>query len=539
MKLLPASLLLLLASCAPVDEGDLDSSFDASGFDIEYAAPIPSDAEFHPTRILVGGANLPGAIELEGRRFAGQKAQRVLQFEAIGAAAFELPAGADVVEEVEALRQSGRFGWVEPDYVREALVNDPYRSFQWNLDAIDAEGAWSYSTGSGVVVAVIDTGVSAGTLDGLGSVVSGYDFVNSDSDPRDDNGHGTHVAGTIAQATDNASGVAGLAYGASIMPVKVLNSAGSGYTSTIVSGINYAVSNGAQVINLSLGSSTYSSTEATAVANAYSAGVFVAAASGNSGSTSVAYPGAYSGAVAVGATRVGNTRPSYSNRGTALDLVAPGGDTSRDDNGDGYADGILQETFSGSTWSYYFFQGTSMASPHVAAAAALLMARGATAAEAESYLKSTATDLGTSGFDTSYGYGLIQPGAALAAFLDAGGGGGGADGGATDGGASDGGASDGGATDGGATDGGAGDGGAVEACVVSITRTSYSRGRFEVRATVDEPGASLSLSIDGVSAGSMTYKSSGDYYQRKGTISWRPSTASVSSDCGGSATSSF
>ncbi|MFT5682873.1 MAG: serine protease, partial [Myxococcota bacterium] len=250
--------------------------------------------------------------------------------------------------------------------------------------------------------------------DGIGSLTSGYDFVNNDSNAADDNGHGTHVAGTIAQATDNSSGVAGLAYDATIMPIKVLDSSGSGYVSDTVLGINYAVTNGADVINLSLGSTSYSSAEAAAVANAYSNGVFVAAATGNSGGSSVDYPAAYSGAVAVGATRYGNALASYSNKGSAVDLVAPGGDTSRDDNGDGYADGVLQETFSGSTWSYYFFQGTSMAAPHVAAAAAMLMAEGASNTDAEAALIATATDLGSSGWDSSYGYGLIQPDAALA-----------------------------------------------------------------------------------------------------------------------------
>ncbi len=508
-------LLILLASCAPLDPS-AEVPLDLAAFDIEVDAPIPVDAAFHPSRILVGGAGLPARIELAGSRLQGQKAERVMEFQAIGAAAFELPAGVDVVEAVEALRATGRYAWVEPDYVRSAAVNDPYRPYQWNLDAVGAESAWATSTGAGVVVAVIDTGVSSGSLDGIGAMRSGYDFVNSDSDPKDDNGHGTHVAGTIAQATDNAKGVAGLAYGATIMPVKVLDRSGSGYTSWVVSGINYAVSNGAKVINLSLGSSTYSTTEATAVANAWSSGVFVAAASGNAGASSVEYPGAYAGAVAVGATRYGNSLASYSNRGTALDLVAPGGDTSRDDNGDGYADGILQETFSRSTWSYYFYQGTSMATPHVAAAAALLMAVGATNSQAESALTSTALDLGSAGWDSSYGYGLIQPASALAAFLADGGG---------DGGASDGGASDGGAPD--------------PDCVVTVTMASYSRGKWEVRATVDEAGASLNLSIDGTSQGAMSYKSAGAYYFKKGSSSSKPGTATVSSSCGGSASRAF
>ena len=405
---------LLLAGCSPAALDENGAWLEES--DIVFDAPIAVDAGFADDRIIVGFLDeAPPAILDSGvGRFT-----RTRHFEGIQAGLYHLQDGEDVYSVVAEMRASGRYRWVEPDYERTVSVNDPYRSYQWHFDAVNAEAAWGYSTGLGVVVAVVDTGVSSGSSDGIGSLTTGYDYVNNDSNAADDNGHGTHVAGTIAQATDNNAGVAGLAYDATIMPVKVLDRFGSGYTSDVVSGINYAVTNGADVINLSLGSSSYSSSEAAAVLSAYNNGVFVAAASGNSGTSSVDYPAAYSGAVAVGATRYGDTRASYSNRGSALDLVAPGGDTSRDDNGDGYVDGVLQETFSGSTWSYYFFQGTSMAAPHVAAAAALLMAEGATSSEAESALIDTASDLGTSGWDSSYGWGLIQPDAALASLTPA------------------------------------------------------------------------------------------------------------------------
>ena len=391
---------------------------------VDYDVAIPDGAEFAPDRIIVGfsGSAVPARIDLSSAHPVRQLV-RQRELSGIGAGLFEVPAGTDIRQLVASMRSSGMYRWVEPDYVRTASANDTYRAYQWNLDAVNADSAWTYSTGSGVIVAVLDPGVTSGSAAGNGRLSSGYAYANSDSNAADDNGHGTHVAGTIAQNTDNSAGVAGLAYNATILPVKVLDRSGNGYTSDVVSGINYAVSSGASVINMSLGSSSYSSSEASAVANAYAAGVFVAAASGNSGSSSVDYPAGYSGAVAVGATTYGDTLTSYSSTGSAMDLVAPGGDTTTDGNGDGYGDGILQETFSGSSWGYYFFEGTSMATPHVAAAAALLMANGATNVEAESLLKSTASDLGSSGWDSSHGYGLIQPDAALAAYASGGGGG--------------------------------------------------------------------------------------------------------------------
>jgi serine protease len=384
----------------------LDSS------DVQYDLPIPADAEFAEDRILVGFWDMdkPDALGL-----GGHDLPRVRDFVELPVAVFQLEAGDDVRETVEELRASGRYRFVEPDYVRtSSSVNDPYYSYQWHFDEVNAAAAWSSSIGSGTVVAVIDTGVTSGPYDGINNIVSGYNFVSSSSNAADDNGHGTHVAGTIAQASNNSAGVAGLAYGADIMPIKSLDSSGSGYTSDVVAGINWAVSNGADVINMSLGSSSYSSSEATAVLNAWQAGVFVAAATGNSYSNTVEYPAAYTGAVAVGATAYAGSLPAYSNTGSAIDLVAPGGNTSVDANGDGYADGVLQETFSGSSWSYYFFQGTSMATPHVAAAAAMLMANGATNEEALDALEATAFDLGSTGWDSSHGWGLIQVDDALA-----------------------------------------------------------------------------------------------------------------------------
>ena len=345
-----------------------------------------------------------------------------------------LPAGTGVSEAIAKLQSRADIVYAEPDYEATAFVvpNDPYYSpYQWNFDnsvngGVGAEEAWEIATGTGVIVAVIDTGVAyedysiyrrAPDLADT-SFTAGYDFVNNDTHPNDDNSHGTHVAGTIAETTGNGVGVAGLAYGATLMPIKVLDRYGSGSYSDVADGIRFAADNGAKVINLSLGGGAPATYLEEALAYAYNKGVTIVAAAGNDGKNSLSYPAAYNNyVIAVGATRYDRARSSYSNYGTGLDIVAPGGDTSVDQNGDGYGDGILQQTF-GSTpgsFGYYFFQGTSMATPHVAAGAALVISRGAadTPAEVRSALESSATDLGATGYDTGYGFGLLNAAAAL------------------------------------------------------------------------------------------------------------------------------
>ena len=405
--MVPTLSLLVMAGCMMQAE---DSLGEGTVFELAEE-PVPAGAVYAADRVLVGfyETGAPSRLALGALRL---DLERSLGLDRAGA--YALPAGEDVEAVVMGLRDAGRYAWVEPDYQRYATANDPYRSLQWNMDAIDVEAAWAWSTGAGATVAVLDTGCTAGPYDGLANLGTGTDVVNGDSDPADDLGHGTHICGTVGAATDNAAGVVGIAYGATLMPVKVLDRFGTGTVSDIVTGLEYARTNGAAVVNLSVGSAWSSSTEAAAVLDAYNDGVFVAAAAGNSAS-SIDYPAAYPGAVAVGATDYGNARASYSGTGTDLDLMAPGGNATRDANGDGYVDGVLQETFD-PTWAYWFWDGTSMSTPHVSAAAGLLMAEGATNAEAETYLGSTALDLGSSGWDSSYGHGLIQPGDALAAW---------------------------------------------------------------------------------------------------------------------------
>jgi serine protease len=341
----------------------------------------------------------------------------------------KIPAGKTVEEALKILKESPDVLYAEPNYLVEALStpNDPYFFHQWHLSAINAEKAWSITTGAGAVVAVLDTGIAfenygwwyrkAPDLAGT-SFVKGYDFVNNDAHSNDDNGHGTHVAGTIAQTTNNNFGVAGLAYSATLMPVKVLDRTGSGTYADVVQGIYFAADHGAQVINLSLGGNSPSQTLEDALAYAYNKGTTIVAAAGNDGKGELVYPAAYNEyVVAVGAIRFDEEMTSYSNYGAGLDLAAPGGDLSVDQNSDGYADGVLQQTFARNRpkdFGYYFYQGTSMAAAHVSGAAALVVSSGISDPQSvRDTLEDTAKDKGPAGWDGKYGFGIVDAFAAI------------------------------------------------------------------------------------------------------------------------------
>ena len=359
-----------------------------------------------------------------------------------------IPKGKTVPEMVEKYNRNPNVEYAEPNYIaRASMVPNDYfyvRDAQWNFDngeygGINMEEAWDISSdaGAGVIVAVLDTGVAYENYEEDGieyalapdlagtTFVLGRDFVNNDIHPNDDAGHGTHVTGTIAQTTNNDIGVAGIAYNAHIMPVKVLDSSGSGYYSWIADGIRYATDNGAKVISMSLGGKYPSDTLEDALFYAYSHGVTIVCSSGNDGSsTTISYPAAYDAyCIAVGATRYDEEVTYYSNGGASLDLTAPGGQLYErrkmlDQNGDGYWDGILQQTHDGSDYTnfgYYFYMGTSMAAPHVSAVAALVISAGVatTPDEVREVLQSTAEDKGSADWDPYYGYGIVDAYAAL------------------------------------------------------------------------------------------------------------------------------
>ena len=321
------------------------------------------------------------------------------------------------VEAAEPLFEYSMSGAFEP--------NDPRFEEQWNLKLAKLPAAWSRATGKGVVVAVIDTGVAyedysefkvVEDLKGA-SFAKGYNFVADTEHANDDQSHGTHVAGTIAQVTNNGVGVAGVAFDATIMPIKVLDAGGSGTSADIADAIRWAADHGAQVINMSLGGGARSEVMEASINHARKKGVIVIAAAGNGGSRcdkscTVSYPAAYDGVIAVSAVGPDGKLAPYSSWGKEVDVAAPGGDKSKGDSS-----GVLQATIdpeNPGTTVYEHFQGTSMASPHVAGLAALLLSAGASPAKAERALLDSAIDAGASGWDDHYGNGVIDAEAALA-----------------------------------------------------------------------------------------------------------------------------
>ncbi len=348
-------------------------------------------------------------------------------------------AGLDPEGLTERLRSMSEVEYAEPDGVVHAhfAPNDSLYSLQWHLKTIGAERMWDIQKGDpSVAVAVLDTGVAYEDFgpfrkapDFGGTVfLPGYNVFTHDTHANDDNFHGTHVASTIAEATNNGAGATGIAYLSAIMPVKVLDRDGFGSNSGIAEGIDYVVNfrqgsvNPVRVINLSLGGPTRSQVLQTAVDRAVAAGITVVASAGNENTSPVDFPAGFSNVIAVGSVDGRKVKAPYSSFGADLDLMAPGGDLRRDDNGDGRPDGVLQQTFDPSSallgrydnFAYYFVVGTSQAAPQVSALAALLARQGIKDPKAiQAAMEKTAEDLGTPGRDDQFGWGLIRPAEAL------------------------------------------------------------------------------------------------------------------------------
>jgi len=373
---------------------------------LAVSAPAPVRA------IVVLEDGAPGKAAADGIRALGGLNVRALPL--IGGASVVLPSAASV----RAVGRLSGVAYVEPDVTVHALGkpagkgggSQPAEVLPWGVDRVNAESVWADHTGDPIKVAVVDTGIDLNHPDLAANIRGGVSAVAYTSKYSDDNGHGTHVAGTIA-AADNAIGVVGIAPQADLYSVKVLDRRGSGYLSDIIAGLQWSVAHDIDVVNMSLGTAIYSSSFDSAVQQTIASGVVVVAAAGNSGpgAETVGYPAKFAGVIAVAATDSNDAAASFSSRGTAVDLAAPGVNVFSTYRGSGYAN----------------LSGTSMASPHVAGVAALVLTSPIGGddisgngvwdpADVERRLERRAQDLGPAGFDATYGNGLVRADLAVA-----------------------------------------------------------------------------------------------------------------------------
>lgn len=372
-------------------------------------------AAYVPGEILVQFK--PGVSALGAQNtLAAQGLQATGAIPAIGVLKVKVRPGQEL-ETIAALERYPNLAYAEPNHVAfvfETIPNDPRYLNQWGLPKISAPAAWDITTGSSeVVIAVVDTGIDLEHPDFNcpGKFVSGYDFYNGDSNPDDDNGHGTHVAGIAAACTNNATGVAGVAWGARLMPVKVLSGGGGGTYETVAQGITYAADNGADIINLSLGGLDPSTTLANAIQYAVNRGVLVVAAAGNCAQDGyqcryiynpIMYPAAYETTFAVAATDSNDAWANFSEYHPYVDVAAPGVS-------------IISTVPGG----YTYLNGTSMATPYVSGLAALVWSLDPdlTQEQVRQVIQSSADDLGTPGKDDYFGYGRINAWQALVSLV--------------------------------------------------------------------------------------------------------------------------
>ena len=440
-----------------------------------WAAPATA-AAYVPHQVLVGYA--PGPVAKVTTAFETRMGIRTAPGPAPGPRSrlLTLPPRESVPSALKRLRSQPGVAYAEPNYIAHEAgafyPNDPGRAgqaqgwqkMQWNLlpyTGINAPEGWANLIadhrpgGTGVVVAILDTGVAyrnwgkfRQSPDFRGThFVDPYDFVARNRYPLDRNGHGTFVAGVVGERTNNAVGLTGIAYGASIMPVRILDASGLGDEATIARGIRYAASHGAQIINLSLEflpnevSSASDIPEIVGAINfAHSRGVTVVGAAGNDQSTQIAYPARVPNVISVGATTRDLCLADYSNGGTGLDLVAPGGGSDAIMPGDPncFPDRSLPSIYQLTLidpphWGRFgypgYYIGTSMSSPEVAATAALVIASGVIGRDPKpaailAHLEQTAIPLGCAGRtetpgclhepNPEYGYGIVNAGAATA-----------------------------------------------------------------------------------------------------------------------------
>jgi len=351
------------------------------------------------TRLIVGAVNDNPASLAELEKIAAKYNAEFVSNVSIGgqvrAVVVELSL-ASVTAFVEDIRALDLASYVEPNMKVQAqlLPNDPYWTYQWGPQKIEADWAWNTTVGDpSVLVAVVDTGINYYHPDLAANYAPlGYDWVNRDADPMDDHGHGTHCAGIIAAVSNNGVGIAGLAQ-VRVMAEKVLDSSGGGTWDSVANGIINATDSGANIVSMSLGGYGDSELVHEAVKYAYNAGVLVIAAAGNDNTNMKLYPAGYDEVIAVAATDQYDNKAGFSNWGDWIELAAPGVDI-----------------YSTVPWGYESWSGTSMATPHVSGVAALVWSRypSKTRDWVRLWLRYAADDLGDPGFDAYYGYGRVN-----------------------------------------------------------------------------------------------------------------------------------
>ncbi|HBN08663.1 MAG TPA: hypothetical protein DD435_08450 [Cyanobacteria bacterium UBA8530] len=340
-----ALMVLILAGCAQ------PSPLTKAGDDLPQPAILttPLSRPIKDNQIVV--------MMKEGNTLGGYAVQAI---DGAGTVVVQCKKDDDLAETLEKLNDDPRVELAEPNYLYKISesTNDPLNKQLWGYSTANVFQAWDLGRGSSAIkVAVIDTGIDYRHPDLAGRVIKGRDFINEDSDPLDDHGHGTHCAGVIGAIADNGIGLAGVAGGVSIIAIKVLDSEGSGPLSAVASGIQEAKRLGANIINLSLGDSSNSAILQSAIAEAVNAGITVVAAAGNDGTSRKYYPAAYPGVISVGALDISDYKAGFSNYGDWVKVAAPGVNIVSTMPNSGYAP----------------MSGTSMASPHVAGLAALLL----------------------------------------------------------------------------------------------------------------------------------------------------------------------
>ncbi|ACG71487.1 peptidase S8 and S53 subtilisin kexin sedolisin [Anaeromyxobacter sp. K] len=440
----------------PFVPGEIVVRFRDDALGVASAGDLPQRAAALGLTALAGARGRAALLSMSGPE-ARARALAALGVEPLAPDA--LGAGADPVlaekwdtlRAIAALRRRADVESADPNFVFQParVPTDTYYKYQWHYPLISLPQAWDVTrgateAGTAAIVAVVDTGVFLAHPDLSGQLVTGYDFIRDPTMANDGNGidpnpddpgdaatpggsswHGTHVAGTVAAKADG-SGVVGVAWDARVMPLRALG-VGGGTSYDIVQAVSYAAglandsgtvpATRAAVVNLSLGcQGCFSSTEQAVYTAARNAGVIVVAAAGNEASSAPGYPAAYAGVLSVSAVDMKGAKAPYSNTGSTVDLAAPGGNTAVDLDGNGYADGVLSTLVKDTTGTrepiYAFYQGTSMAAPHVAGVMALMKSVCPSLAPAaiDQLLQAgqLTRDLGPAGRDDTFGWGLVD-----------------------------------------------------------------------------------------------------------------------------------